>query len=156
MAEYEVGYKKTPQHTRFKKGVCPNPKGRGAKKSLKAGEIYESIITAPVKLTEGGKTKDIPRWEYTIKLWAKKAATGDIQAAELLLLAYHYSKTYGDYRHVPIEIEEWERADILEIDPSMSPTQAAASYARLLREINSSSSDTPIPVRVRKRRKRGG
>jgi hypothetical protein len=154
MSEYEVGYKKPPQHTRFKKGICPNPKGRGAKKSLKAGEIYENIITAPVKLTEGGKTKDIPRWEYTIKLWAKKSAMGDIQAAELLLTVYHYSKTYGDYRHVPIEIEEWERADVMEIHPSMSPTQAAAAYDRLLREISDTWPNSPAPIRVRKKRKR--
>jgi hypothetical protein len=154
MGEYEVGYKKPPQHTRFKKSVCPNPKGRGAKKSLKAGEIYENIITAPVKLTEGGKTKDIPRWEYTIKLWAKKAATGDIQAAELLLMAHHYSKTYGDYRHVAIEIEEWERPDIREIRPSMSAIQAAAAYDRLLKSLDTMHPDTLGVAPIRRRRKR--
>jgi len=156
MGDFEIGYKKPPQHTRFKKGVCPNPKGRGAKTSLKAGEIYESIVTGRVTLTEGGKTKGIPRWDYTIRLWAKKAATGDIQAAELLLMAHHYSKTYGDYRHVPIEIEEWERPDVLEIRPSMSAIQAAAAYDRLLKSLDTTHPDTPRMAPIRRKRKRQG
>ena len=44
MIEFEIGYKKPPLRTRFKKGVCANPKGRGANKELRAGKIYDDVI----------------------------------------------------------------------------------------------------------------
>jgi len=32
--DYEVGYKKPPQHTRFKQGQSGNPRARGAARNL--------------------------------------------------------------------------------------------------------------------------
>jgi hypothetical protein len=92
MKEFKVGYKKPPLHTRFKKGVCPNPKGRGGAKPLRAGKIFEGVVQATVPISANGKKKRITRTEYMIRRWGKEAAKGDIRAAELLLDVHHYSK----------------------------------------------------------------
>jgi hypothetical protein len=43
MSDYDVGYAKPPKHAQFKKGVCPNPHGRGKRRDLKVAEILDRI-----------------------------------------------------------------------------------------------------------------
>ena len=39
-------YGRPPIHTRFKKGVCPNPKGRGKRDSTELGKVATGELTA--------------------------------------------------------------------------------------------------------------
>jgi hypothetical protein len=41
MSDYDVGYGRPPKHSQFKKGVCPNPRGRGKRGNLQIGEIMK-------------------------------------------------------------------------------------------------------------------
>jgi len=36
---YEIGYGRPPKHTQFKKGTCPNPRGRGKQLTPAPAEI---------------------------------------------------------------------------------------------------------------------
>ncbi len=56
--DYEVGYGKTPKHTRWPKGHCPNPKGRGKKQEKKdtIAEILDRLLEAKVTLRDGAGT----------------------------------------------------------------------------------------------------
>lgn len=51
---YKVGYKKTPEHTRFKPGVSGNPKGK-PKKNTTFEEEVQAILSTRVPVTIGGK-----------------------------------------------------------------------------------------------------
>lgn len=78
------GYKKTPDHTKFKKGRSGNPKGRpkGAKgiKTLLANELK-----APVSIQQDGKTKQIPRQEAIMKGLVNDALRGRDRPRETVL-----------------------------------------------------------------------
>jgi hypothetical protein len=95
-----------------------------------------------MEIKEGGEKKRVSRSEYQIRVWARQAAKGDLQAAEQLLDTHHLSKTRGDYRHVVVEIEEWERPTRkVKLDRSMSAIEAAARYKKLLDELEGSWPD---------------
>jgi hypothetical protein len=61
MSDYDVGYGKPPKHARFKKGVCPNPHGRGKRRDLKVAEILNKVLNAKTEFRERGKLKKASR-----------------------------------------------------------------------------------------------
>jgi len=81
---YEVGYGKTPQHSRFKPGQSGNPKGkpRGAKN---LGTIVGNAIKERVVVNENGKRKSVSKLEVAVKQLVNKAASGDHKAMLQLL-----------------------------------------------------------------------
>ena len=97
-AEYEVGYRKPPLSTRFKKGVCPNPKGRGKQKPFPAGTLFDNAINSPTVIEEAGRTRSVPRMAFAIRRLANAAVKGDIRAADLLLTILNHSEIHGDFK----------------------------------------------------------
>ena len=86
MADYEVGYKKPPLHSRFKPGNRVNPNGRRGKRERPTeAEIVHEILTQPLSFRDGGKSKRASRIELMIKSFGAAALKGDVGAAETLL-----------------------------------------------------------------------
>jgi hypothetical protein len=85
MADYEVGYKKPPHHSRFKPGNRANPHGRGKQKVRTEAEIVNEVMTGPVEFREGSTSKRASRIELLIKSYGAAALRGDVSAAEALL-----------------------------------------------------------------------
>lgn len=82
---YTVGYKRPPEHTRFKKGQSGNPKGR-PKGSLNFIQALEKELRSPVTVKEpGGGSRTITKFEAALKQLANKAAMGDHRAMALLM-----------------------------------------------------------------------
>ena len=81
--DHEVGYRKPPLHTRFKKGQSGNPSGRPKDaKNLKTDleeEMQEKII-----VREGATRKEVSKQRAMIKALAAEAVQGDTRAATLL------------------------------------------------------------------------
>jgi hypothetical protein len=83
-ADYEVGWGKPPQHTRFAKGQSGNPKGR-EKGSKNFSTVLTNTLNETVVVNENGLRKNISKLEAMTKQLVNKAATGDPRATQTLL-----------------------------------------------------------------------
>jgi hypothetical protein len=89
-SEYEIGYKKPPISTRFKKGVCPNPTGRRGKKGgkkapqLDPGKVLQSIDNEELIIMIDGKRKSMLKAEVHFRQLFGKAIKGDLTTARLI------------------------------------------------------------------------
>ncbi len=95
MSDYEVGYKKPPKHTQFKKGVCANPRGRGKKKQPDIAEIVGAFATAEIPYRENGVEKVASRDELLIRKQIAKAVKGHVPSAAALLKLLEHPPTIG-------------------------------------------------------------
>jgi Family of unknown function (DUF5681) len=82
--DYQVGYKRPPQETRFKPGESGNPQGRpkGAKnlRTELAEELQERIA-----LREGGERRMVSKQRALVKRLMERALQGDTRAASLIV-----------------------------------------------------------------------
>lgn len=84
---YEVGYRKPPKHTQFKKGQSGNPSGK-PKKILSEDEIVLRELNARVPITEGGKQKRMAKMEIVLKRQVNLAMQGDPKAVRFVMENY--------------------------------------------------------------------
>jgi Family of unknown function (DUF5681) len=96
MSDYEIGYGKPPKRTRFKKGVCPNPRGRGKSKELPVAKIMDSVLNATVEFHDQGTLKKASRLELLIKQLFIEALKGDVGSAGQLLTLRAHAIKHGD------------------------------------------------------------
>jgi hypothetical protein len=82
--DYEVGYGKSPRHTRFRKGQSGNPRGRppGAK-NLKT--LLNDALNEPVIVTENGGRRKLTKRQAIIKQVVNQSTKGDWPAIKILL-----------------------------------------------------------------------
>ena len=84
MADYDVGYKKPPKRSRFKKGETGNPRGRPKRPKHAVPEMYETRMKALILLEayrlvdiqEGGKKTRLPLIQAIIRRLGVSAAQG--------------------------------------------------------------------------------
>jgi hypothetical protein len=81
--EFEVGYRKPPKRTQFKKGESGNPKGR-PKGSKNLFTLIERALDAKVPVVRDGKKARISKREAAVTQLANKAAGGDLKAFNLI------------------------------------------------------------------------
>jgi len=81
--DYEVGFKRPPVETRFKRGNVGNPKGR-PKKRQTVGQIIEGALMTKVTVMENGRPKRMTAEEVIIRKLALDAASGDKRAIQTL------------------------------------------------------------------------
>jgi hypothetical protein len=82
--EYDVGYGKPPQHTRFKPGQSGNPKGRPKQCQNLKSEIRNALVKK-VTVTENGRVRSMSRLKAIVTGLTAKALKGDVRAAESVL-----------------------------------------------------------------------
>ena len=100
--DYEVGYGKPPEHTRFRPGRSGNPKGRS--KRISGDEPVEALFlkSAATHFTVivSGKKRSITSFEAVLVRQFAKAMSGDTRAArEIFKLhdrAAQYRKQHAD------------------------------------------------------------
>jgi hypothetical protein len=104
---YEVGYRKPPKATQFKKGQSGNPRGRPkGTKNLKADLIEE--LGEHITLSEGGKPKRLSKQRALVKSLTAKAIKGDARAIStvLNLMLRVLDVAASDAAEVPLSEEE--------------------------------------------------
>jgi hypothetical protein len=77
--EYEIGYGKPPEKTRFKPGQSGNPRGR-PKYSKNASTLLSEELSERISLREGGKQIVLTKKQAMIKQLMNKALQGDMRA----------------------------------------------------------------------------
>jgi hypothetical protein len=81
---YEVGYQKPPRNRQFKRGVSGNPSGRPKKSRTFSSQVMRELKSR-LTVTENGKRKVITKDEAVAKQMVNKAASGNLQAARLVI-----------------------------------------------------------------------
>ena len=104
MRDYKVGYGRPPKHSQFRKGICPNPKGRGKGRGPKWDEIINKVLHARIAFRENGRVKHASRLELAIRRLAAKAAKGDVASAASLLKVWAHAKKHGDSGPIIIRV----------------------------------------------------
>jgi hypothetical protein len=84
--DYKVGYRRPPEHTRFKKGQSGNPQGR-PKGAKDLGSVFQRMLGEIVTVREGDRTRSMSKVEAMLQTLMLKALKGEARAiAQVLAL----------------------------------------------------------------------
>ncbi len=108
---YEVGYRKPPQRTRYQKGQSGNPKGR-PRGSRSSATMLKETLSERVEVRENGRIRTVTKKELILRYAVNKAATGDSRAREFLLKQTPWlQKEFAEPKRSNVsDIEAFERA----------------------------------------------
>jgi hypothetical protein len=82
--DYAVGYRKPPLHSRFRAGQSGNPAGRRqGVRNLKT-DVRRTLST-PIKVKEGGRTRNKSTQEGALMVLREKALRGDARALDRII-----------------------------------------------------------------------
>ena len=102
------GSRNPPKHSRFKKGVSGNPKGRPKRrKGLLVSHIISEVQNTSTTYREGGRTKRASRLELVVKRLVNGALEGDVMSADLLFKLRAVAENNNGARIEKILVEDW-------------------------------------------------
>jgi hypothetical protein len=98
-----------PKHSRFKKGVSGNPKGRPPKRRERelVGEIVSEVQNTPTAYREGGRTKRASRLELALKKLVNSALEGDARSAADLFAHRAQAERNNGAKIENFIVEDW-------------------------------------------------
>jgi uncharacterized protein DUF5681 len=107
--QYDVAFRKPPQHTRFKKGRSGNPKGRPiGQKNMNS--LITRALNRTVTVTENGRRKKITKREAIVMQLVNKSASADLTAIRMLFGLLSDSPTENQASEAPeVHLEEADR-----------------------------------------------
>lgn len=96
MDDYEIGYGKPPKHSQFKKGVCPNPRGRPRRRGPSIGDVVRDVLSETTNIPCKDRVQRGSRLELVIRRHFVAALSGDVGSAAMLLRLRENGMKYGD------------------------------------------------------------
>lgn len=82
-SDYQVGFGKPPGHTRFRKGISGNPRGR-PRGSKNLATVLERALQEKVVVDVNGMRKTVTKLEAAVMQLVDKAVAGDLPALRQL------------------------------------------------------------------------
>lgn len=83
--DYEVGYGKPPEHSRFKPGKSGNPRGRKPSSPYHWEDPLKAVLQTKISVTWDGKRVKVPAFKALLMTTLKKALSGCTKSTKLLL-----------------------------------------------------------------------
>lgn len=103
--DYEVGYKRPPKATRWKKGQSGNPSRRHPMQTFSALEAIDRLLLQPIEVVEKGKSRRVTTLEaIVLQLWQQELSGN--QRALVVRLKYERIAQEDTERGVEIEFAE--------------------------------------------------
>ena len=139
--DYDVGYKRPPQHSRFEKGRSGNSKGRPkGTKNLKTDLLEE--LQEKVLVREGSTEKQISKQRAMVKSLTAKAIKGDTRAITILYTMMARLLEIEDTDHAEAPLTEDESAVLATLEEQI---------LRRARQRSASSRDTKTSPETKER-----
>jgi hypothetical protein len=82
-SSYDIGFGKSPEHSRFRKGCSGNAQGR-PKGRLNLATILERVLLAKVTIDENGMCRTVTKLELALEKLLELAVKGDLAALKLI------------------------------------------------------------------------
>jgi hypothetical protein len=104
-ANYLVGYRRPPVHTRFKPGQSGNPSGR-VKGSKNLKTLFHQILNEQISLQDGTQTKKVTKAEALMRRLIIGAMKGDSRSLMTLMrIAEQTGEFESDIGNQPLTIQ---------------------------------------------------
>ena len=87
MSDDGVGYKRPPKSGQFRKGQSGNSRGRPKKTVTPLAEAIGRALRSPTRFRDGTIARVAPAIEVLLRATVRRAAEGDVQAADAVLVA---------------------------------------------------------------------
>ena len=104
IANYEVGYRRPPKHTQFRKDQSGNPRRKPKTKNQTFASLIDGALERPIWIKEGDRRKRVTVLEAITSQLADAAAKGDGEAVDLLMLLDRRGKKHSKGQTVILEI----------------------------------------------------
>ncbi len=82
--DYEIGYGRPPEHSRFKPGKSGNTKGR-PKGRRNVRTVVEDVLNQRITIREGDRTRSLSKLDGLVLTMVNKALSGDAKALPPLI-----------------------------------------------------------------------
>jgi hypothetical protein len=114
-ADYAVGFRHPPLHTRFKPSVSGNPAGR-PKDSKNFKTLLHSILNEQISLQEGSQSRKISKAEAIMRRLIIGALKGDTRDLHALFLLAEQTGQFEELRDEITKIERVIFSTVYEAD----------------------------------------
>jgi Family of unknown function (DUF5681) len=104
-ANYLVGYRRPPVHSRFKPGQSGNPSGR-VKGSKNLKSLFHQILNEQIPLVDGSQSKKITKAEAVVRRLVIGALKGDSRSQMTL---FRLAERTGQFDEAPVRHDVIER-----------------------------------------------
>lgn len=100
--DYDIGFGRPPNASKFKRGKSGNPKGR-PKGSRNISTLIARELNDQVTVTENGKQRRLSKGQIAIRQLVNKAAAGDPKAMQAIWKHYQADEAAGSAATDPLE-----------------------------------------------------
>jgi Family of unknown function (DUF5681) len=120
--DYEVGYKRPPKQTRWKKGESGNGGRRRSRRPLRLIEVIDKLLLTPVTVTENGLASQMPTVGAIVLQLLRKELSGNRRALTVRLAYEALAQQYAE-RKLEVRFVDSDYTQALSSPPSSEATE---------------------------------
>jgi hypothetical protein len=120
--DYEIGHKRPPKRTRWKKGQSGNRNRRQSQRPLRLIEVIDKLLLAPVTVTENGLVSQMPAVGAIVLQLLRKELAGNRRALTVRLAYEALAQQYAE-RQLEVRFVESDYTQAISSAPSSETTE---------------------------------